>query len=297
MSRRTSESNKAIRAAWNNEQQLIKEGKATREWTPAQQQDILDKGKAYDKDGRAFEGQHMMSAEKYPEYQGNPENIQFLTRDEHLEAHDGNWQNPTNWYFNPTTKEKTDFSNGKFKPCEIIDLCDSVVSPQGKPVVEKEVPQELMAETSKKISQEKISKEVPKGNSNIGTKSKVGFGQRIQNVLISGFEKVVEFKVEHPGAIKAVKSVVVAVSAAVIYEAIKKNPSNSEYERLDADCNEYEASDNVDYSIAEDNSHLIERSSPGEHSVRSHGQHYNTKEGRIWKEKDSYSRGGENVDK
>lgn len=112
MSRRTSESNKAILAAWNKEQELVREGKGTRDWTPEQQQDILDKGKAYDENGRAFEGQHMKSAEKYPEYQGDPENIQFLTRAEHLEAHDGNWQNPTNWYFNPVTKEKVDFGDG-----------------------------------------------------------------------------------------------------------------------------------------------------------------------------------------
>lgn len=48
MSRRTSESNKAILAAWNKEQELVREGKGTRDWTPEQQQDILDKGKAYD---------------------------------------------------------------------------------------------------------------------------------------------------------------------------------------------------------------------------------------------------------
>ena len=46
----------------------------------------------------------MKSAEMYPEYQGDPGNIQFLTRAEHLEAHNGNWRNPTNWYFNPVTK-------------------------------------------------------------------------------------------------------------------------------------------------------------------------------------------------
>lgn len=122
MSRRTSESNKAILAAWNKEQELVREGKGTRDWTPEQQQDILDKGKAYDENARAFEGQHMKSAEKYPEYQGDPENIQFLTRAEHLEAHDGNWQNPTNWYFNPVTKEKVDFGDGPVIPCKVIQL-------------------------------------------------------------------------------------------------------------------------------------------------------------------------------
>ena len=67
MSRRTAESNKAILAAWNKEQELVQEGKGTREWTYQQQKDILDKGKAYDENGVAFQGQHMKSVEKYPE--------------------------------------------------------------------------------------------------------------------------------------------------------------------------------------------------------------------------------------
>ena len=45
MSRRTAEPNKAILAAWNKEQELVQEGKGTREWTPKQQQDILEKAK------------------------------------------------------------------------------------------------------------------------------------------------------------------------------------------------------------------------------------------------------------
>ena len=128
MSRRTAESNKAILAAWNKEQELVQEGKGTREWTPKQQQDILEKGKAYDDDGVAFQGQHMKSAEMYPEYQGDPGNIQFLTRAEHLEAHNGNWRTPTNWYFNPVTKEKFDFGDGSFIPCEIIRLQEPVIT-------------------------------------------------------------------------------------------------------------------------------------------------------------------------
>ena len=111
MSRRTSEASKAIRLAWQKEQELVLEGKGTRDWTPEQQQDILDKdkGKAYDENGKAFEGHHMKSAEKYPEYQGEPDNIQFLTRPEHLAAHDGFFQNFTNGYYNPITGETKDF--------------------------------------------------------------------------------------------------------------------------------------------------------------------------------------------
>lgn len=53
------------------EQQRVLEGEGTRDWTEKQQQDIIDRGKAYDEDGKAFEGQHMKSAAEYPEFQGD----------------------------------------------------------------------------------------------------------------------------------------------------------------------------------------------------------------------------------
>lgn len=128
MSRRTAAADKAIRLAWEQERKLVAQGKGTRDWTEEQQKDILDptKGKAYDDNGRAFEGQHMKSAEKYPEYQGDPDNIQFLTREEHLEAHRGNWQNPTNWYYDPVTKERTDFGKGEYIRCKEIELSNPI---------------------------------------------------------------------------------------------------------------------------------------------------------------------------
>jgi len=39
-----------------------------------------------------------------------------------------------------------------------------------------------------------------------------------------------------------------------------------------------------------------ERSSPEEHTVPAHGQHYYTKDGVIWKEKEPYQRGGRHDD-
>lgn len=128
MPRRTAEANRAVLEAWERERKLVSEGQGTRNWTPEQQRDILDpeRGKAYDEDGKAFEGQHMKSVEKYPEYQGDPENIQFLTKKEHFEAHKGNWQNPTNWYYDSVTKQFADFGEGRFLPCKILELDDPI---------------------------------------------------------------------------------------------------------------------------------------------------------------------------
>ena len=299
MSRRTAESNKAILAAWNKEQELVQEGKGTREWTPQQQQDILDKGKAYDEDGVAFQGQHMKSVEKYPEYQGDPENIQFLTRAEHLEAHDGNWRNPTNWHFNPVTKEKTDFGDGKFIPCEIIQLADPVNKAQIKREIEKEVDQKSVSEGQKKaesnIKHESPHKTVPPNKTE--DIAKQGFVPKLKSGLKFIGKTIVEFPEKHPKAVKAIKGVgiVVATAAvAAIKESSRSGSSNSEYEWSDDDRAEYEDSYD-DYPADQDTSESSERSSPNEHTVRGHGQHYHYKDGSVkWKDKEPYPRGGNN---
>lgn len=134
MSRRTSEASKAIRQTWIREQQLVQEGRGTRDWTPEQQQDICNSGKAHDADGRAFEGHHMQNAVSHPEYQGDSENIQFLTHEEHFAAHNFNWQNPTNGYYDYVSGKTLDFGAQKYVPCKILELSEpihaSIVSEQ-----------------------------------------------------------------------------------------------------------------------------------------------------------------------
>ena len=129
MSQRTANASKAIKLAWEQEQQRVLQGEGTRDWTDKQQQDIIDKGKAYDEHGKAFEGQHMQSVSQHPEFQGDPDNIQFLTHEEHFEAHKENWQNPTNWYYDPIAKEYHDFGEGKYIPCEVIKLSSPICIP------------------------------------------------------------------------------------------------------------------------------------------------------------------------
>ena len=102
MARDIAKANRAVAEAWKREKELVKKGMGTRDWTPDQQRDILATGKAHDADGKAFEGHHMKSVSKYPDFQGEPDNIQFLSRDEHMKAHAGK---PTNGYY--------DYSLGK----------------------------------------------------------------------------------------------------------------------------------------------------------------------------------------
>ena len=126
MSRRTSEANKAIDEAWKKEQGYVSEGQGTRDWTPEQQKDIMEKGKAYDENGKAFEGHHMKSVESHPDYQGKSENIQFLSRDEHKAAHNENFQNATNGYYDPDTGDTKQFKENSLEPCKAEELSNPV---------------------------------------------------------------------------------------------------------------------------------------------------------------------------
>ena len=134
MSSRTADASRAIREAWYAEQKLVLEGKGTRDWTHEQQRSIADKGKAYDDRGLAFEGQHMKSVEAYPEYQGDRRNIQFLTKEEHLAAHGGNWRKHTNGYYDPVSKTMSDFGDGPPVPCAEVSLTKPLfVEPLNEP--------------------------------------------------------------------------------------------------------------------------------------------------------------------
>lgn len=291
MSRRTAESNKAIFAAWNKEQELVQEGKGTREWTPKQQQDILEKGKAYDDDGVAFQGQHMKSAEMYPEYQGDPGNIQFLTRAEHLEAHNGSWRNPTNWYFNPVTKEKIDFGDSRFIPCAIIRLQEPLVT------VTNDNSSLIEQKSEKKIQSDK-SKDALNQNKNVDKttdkKSNTDIPPEIQtpkksNMFVRGFKSVGRFIVEHPvesleiagvvidGAAKAISSFRKSSTSSSVHSTIPQNDSNST-----STCIVEKVADIVE---------KVNRSMPSENDVSGHRQRYHTKDGVIWKDKAPYHRG------
>lgn len=292
MSRRTAESNKAILAAWNKEQELVQEGKGTREWTPKQQQDILEKGKAYDDDGVAFQGQHMKSAEMYPEYQGDPGNIQFLTRAEHLEAHNGNWRNPTNWYFNPVTKEKFNFGDGPFIPCEVIKLPEPVV------IVFKEDSSFKEQKSEEKIKSDK-SEDVLNQNKEVDKitdkKQNTVVPPKIQtpkknNMFVRGLQSVGRFIVEHPVESLEIASVVIGGAAKAISSFRGSSSSSSSHNTMPKND-----SNSTGTGIAEKVADIVEKankSMPSENDVSGHRQRYHTKDGVIWKDKAPYHRGG-----
>lgn len=85
----------AVKKAWKNEQKQVREtGQGTRKWTIAEKAELLKTGKV-----SGYVGHHMKSVKGYPWLAGDPNNIQFLTRAKHLEAHGYNWRTITHGRF------------------------------------------------------------------------------------------------------------------------------------------------------------------------------------------------------
>lgn len=308
MSRRTSESNKAILLKWEQEQQLVREGNGTRDWTPEQQKDILKRGKAYDNNGKAFEGQHMRSAEVHPEYQGSPDNIQFLTRAEHLEAHDGDWRNPTNWYFDPVAKEKLDFGDGPVIPCKTIELSEPLIVIQEKTtsavenctaellkkehvknVTEAAPPKTAQSRTTNKAHKVPLASIPPSPNESGSTR----FFKKAMHGVVKTCTTAGKFVIEHKElALAAVCSVAKVINNAINSSSSESSSGGSLIPDGDNTSTSYgeNSSSNI-YNTQIERNYPDTHASPQKHTVSSHGQHYHTKDGVIWKEKEPYSRG------
>ena len=299
------ERNKAIRKAWEREQELVKEGKGTRDWTKEQQQDILDpdKGKAYDDQGRAFEGQHMKSAAEYPEYQGDPNNIQFLTREEHLEAHKGSWQNPSNWYYDPVTKEFHDFGDGDVVPCKIIELSDPIAVLESserseKTAVEDDKPKETEREQSapsstgnqesysQKARTEKTTAKASAASKSSGT-VKV---PKAENGFVKGIKAVGRFIVNHPvESIEIAGTVIVGgIELASAFAGSRNKGGGSSTPSPGGGGTTSTPKTDIAAKVAD----IVEKATRAENDVSGHKQRYHTKDGVIWKDKAPYHRGG-----
>lgn len=282
MSNRTSEANKAIALAWSKEQQLIREGKGTRDWTPEQQQSILDRGKAYGDDGKAFEGHHMKSAEKFPEYQGEPANIQFLSRLEHFAAHDGNFQNATNGCFNPYTGETIDFGLNEYVPCEILELSE--------PVMHSESQTQNTNENSDASQNTRPGEEAGKAftSTRLNVPEKHVFVSTVKHLA----GKVAKFYVRHKNIIDPFAVALVTTTATVVIKESLGGGSKSSTSSYEDD-DDYSTYPSLEEPSEEQSTafvhqdRLIDRSSPSEHTVTAHRQRYNGE----WRDKAPYTRG------
>ena len=259
----------------------------------------------------------MKSAAEYPEYQGDPDNIQFLTREEHLDAHKGSWQNPTNWYYNPETKEFVDFGDSKPIPCEVLSLSepvqssaieapDSSISKDNSDQTESKKPAEKSSQASQQEKTARLSEDAsPKREAVKAPEMHESFGDKVLHVV----DAVKGFAERHPvltGVLKAVGVAAVAVGTEAIANSGKRSGGNSRPSSSTSDDyfsnppSDEDYSDSFGMDDCDDSpsgrDYPDERSSPEEHTVPAHGQHYHTKDGVIWKEKEPYQRGGKHED-
>lgn len=83
---------KAVRDAWTQERQLVRaSGQGTRDWTSRQMKQLRDEGKV-----PGYEGHHIRSVNQHTtKWAGDPRNITFVTRQQHLNLHGRDFHNPT----------------------------------------------------------------------------------------------------------------------------------------------------------------------------------------------------------
>lgn len=128
---------KAVSDAWTREKKLVLQGKGTRDWTVAQQAELLEKGKI-----SGYEGQHMKDVKHYPEYAGDPDNIQFLPEGSvHMKgAHGGAYRNGSNGWYDEKSGKVIPFEEDELRPTPIIELT-SPFAPESKAFTEQLPPE------------------------------------------------------------------------------------------------------------------------------------------------------------
>lgn len=63
-------------------------GYGTREWSEKEIDELLTNGKV-----KGYQGHHINNVKDHPSMAGDPNNIEFLNKTEHLDAHNGNYKN------------------------------------------------------------------------------------------------------------------------------------------------------------------------------------------------------------
>ena len=332
MSQRTSEAARAIRKAWRNELDLVRTGRGTRDWTPEQQKDIVVYGKAYDEDGKAFQGHHMVSVEKNPDFQGCSDNIQFLSPKEHLEAHGGDFKNPTNGYYDYSTGKTIEFTDSGYESCKVINLSEPAT------VITKKIDQDEINCVESKAPECETGPPKKEGSSNEKAKS-----VRLYVVQSSTME---EFNEKHNSLFQKTitdngqkqqeekpqyrhKTVAAKKSGSTILKLIKDggafvgrkiwdNKGNiarwvlntaAQVAQAYMEDKIFEMADSYDDGVDSESksgedtikkersdSAIVERASPVRHTVSAGGQHYWKNGEKVWIEKAPYQRGGRKED-
>lgn len=91
MNKTTGSRNLGVSNAWKYEYAEVKmSGKGTRNWTNEERIELLKNGKV-----KGMQGHHINNVSHHTEQQSNPNNIKFVTTEEHLQEHRGCFKNET----------------------------------------------------------------------------------------------------------------------------------------------------------------------------------------------------------
>ena len=109
---------RGVDRGWALEKRAVLEGKGSRDWTPEQQKELVEKNSV-----SHYEGHHMRSVaygetrEEQIRIAADGNNIQFLEKsesnNEHLRAHGGDYHNSTNGYYDVKSDKMHSFGNSQ----------------------------------------------------------------------------------------------------------------------------------------------------------------------------------------
>lgn len=205
-----------------------------------------------------------------------------MTRAEHLEAHNGNWRNLTNWYFNPVTKEKLDFGDGPFIPCKQIIL--------SKPIIN--------IYSSKERKSSKMSNEIDK-NKAVNNKSFISFNSN-ENI-ITKIKKIIG-KIEDVSNCRPIITNIIKKTIAIAIEVTLDSALNSTHSQKKG--SNHSSKHKYTPKDSNSNSFIYEKKSCDiplksqytANDVPAGKQRYHYKNGSVlWKEKAPYHRSGKKV--
>ena len=81
----------AVRKAWKQEKEMVESiGQGARDWSKKEMKELFENGKV-----KGYQGHHINNVKDHPSMAGDPNNIEFLNKTEHLDAHNGNYRNKT----------------------------------------------------------------------------------------------------------------------------------------------------------------------------------------------------------
>lgn len=91
---------RAEEMVWERELELVKAGEGTRQWSIAEQEELCSYGKIH-----GYTPHHIQSAFMAPQHAGDVNNMQLLSEEEHIKAHDGDLRGWSKGFYDPVTRE------------------------------------------------------------------------------------------------------------------------------------------------------------------------------------------------